>query len=99
MIIENHADEKISSSLDMALPYYLMASYAYYEESDPIFSDDYYDNLAKKILDNWDNIQHYHKNLLNKDMLKAGTFIGEYPSIVKDALKNMRECYKHNTLE
>ena len=45
-----------------------------------------------EILDNWDNIKHMHKYLLTKDMLIAGTYLGEYPNMVKGAVGNyMRE--------
>ena len=68
-----------------------MASYAYYVEDDPIFSDAFYDNLAKTILDNWDTITHRHRDVLSKDALEAGSFLGEYPSIVEGAVKSLRE--------
>ena len=48
--------------------------------------------IAKDILNNWDNIEHMHKYLLTKDMLEAGTYLGEYPNMVKGAVGNyMRE--------
>jgi len=68
-----------------------MASYAYYVEDDPIFSDAFYDNLAKTILEVLDDLAHQHKHLLNTDMLKAGSFVGEYPSIVSTALGSLRK--------
>ena len=67
---------------------YLMCSYAYYELDKPLISDTEFDMLAKEILDNWDNIEHMHKYLLTKDMLVAGTYLGEYPNIVKGAVGN-----------
>ena len=72
MNIGNHVTSLISANNNMAIPYYLMASYAYYKEDDPIFSDDFYDMLSKKILNNWDTIEHYHKHLLDEDSLTAG---------------------------
>lgn len=78
----------------MTVPYYLMASYAYYVEDDPIFTDGFYDALAKQILDNWDTITHRHRDVLSKDDLAAGSFLGEYPSIVEGALKSLRETPK-----
>lgn len=75
----------------MAVPYYLMASYAYYVQDDPIFTDGFYDTLAKRVLDNWDTITHRHRDVLNKDDLAAGSFLGEYPSIIEGALKSLRE--------
>lgn len=81
----------------MAVPYYLMASYAYYIQDDPIFTDGFYDTLAKRILDNWDNITHWHKNVLNKDDLEAGSFLGEYPGIVQGALASLRKVQPNTT--
>ena len=78
----------------MAVPFYLMASYAYYKEDDPILTDDFFDRLAKKILNNWDDINHYHKHLLDKEVLEAGSYLGEYPSIVQGALTSMRKRNK-----
>ena len=71
---------------------YLMGAYAYYELDKPLISDTEFDLLAKDILNNWDNIEHLHKYLLTKDMLEAGTYLGEYPNMVKGAVGNyMRE--------
>ena len=36
---------------------------------------------------------HYHKEYLNIDMLKAGTYIGEYPSRVEGAVEQVKEIY------
>tara|TARA_B100000780_G_C20831863_1_gene330547 strand:- start:182 stop:472 length:291 start_codon:yes stop_codon:yes gene_type:complete len=91
MIMDKIVMQAITKNINMTIPYYLMASYAYYEKDDPILSDDLYDKLAKKILNKWDDIEHYHKNILTKDMLEAGSFIGEYPSIVIGALESFRK--------
>lgn len=80
----------VDDNLNMSVPWYLMASYAYYEEDRPILSDSVFDRLARKILEFWDIIDHLHKDYLNEDMLKAGTFMGEYPSRVKFALQELR---------
>ena len=94
MNLSRHATKIITSNINMTVPYYLMASYAYYKEDDTIFSDDYYDLLAKKILKNWDDIEHYHKHLLSKDILEAGSFLGKYPTIVIDSLESLRKKKK-----
>ena len=80
----------VDDNLNMAVPWYLMASYAYYEEDRPILSDNVFDRLARKILEFWEVIDHLHKDYLNEDMLRAGTFMGEYPSRVKFALQEFR---------
>ena len=93
-MFDEHAKLLIEDNINMAVPYYLMASYAYYVQDDPIFSDGFYDSLAKKILDNWDTITHRHRDVINKDALKAGSFLGEYPSIIEGALQSLREQSK-----
>ena len=78
----------------MMVPWYLMASYAYYKEDRPIFTDSYFDSLSKELLKEYDNIEHRHKELISKDALEAGTYLGSYPSIVKGALQNVRQQFK-----
>ena len=71
---------------------YLMCAYEYYELDKQLIEDFEFDALTKEILDNRDNIEHMHKYLLTKDMLVAGTYLGEYPNMVKGAVGNyMRE--------
>ena len=93
-MFDEHARQLIDANINMTVPYYLMASYAYYVEDDPIFSDAFYDSLAKQILNNWDMITHWHRDVLSKDALEAGSFLGEYPSIVQGALKSLRASVK-----
>jgi NAD-dependent DNA ligase len=68
-----------------------MAAYAYYVEDDPILTDAQYDRLVKRMISNWDKIQHRHKELISLDTLKAGSYLGEYPSIVEGAVKQVRK--------
>ena len=90
-MLDDHAAKIFAKTINMMVPYYLMASYAYYKEDDPIFTDAFYDTLAKNMLAQWDNITHYHKAVINKDALAAGSFLGEYPSIIEGALKSLRK--------
>ncbi len=76
------------------VPWYLMASFAYYKQADPIFSDGFFDEMGKTMLECWDDIEHFHKNFITKDDLNAGTFLGQYPSRVEGGLKALREKYK-----
>ena len=67
---------------------YLMCSYAYYELNTNLISDQEFDQLGKDIFANYDNIEHMHKHLLTKEMLDAGTYLGEYPTMVRSATVN-----------
>jgi len=69
---------------------YLMCAYAYYIEDKPLISDGEFDELAKFILKNYDTIDHPHKKLVTKSDLKAGTYLGEYPLMVKGAVRSFR---------
>lgn len=80
--------------MNMIVPWYLMAAYAYYVDDDPIITDSVFDRLAKQMLDMWDMIDHVHKDLITKDMLEAGTYQGEYPSRIKYAVQALRSNIK-----
>ena len=92
--IEKACMDICDDSINMHIPWYLMAAYAYYVEDNPILEDKTFDMIAKRILNNWDEIEHFNKKCLSKDMLEAGTFLGEYPSRVKGALDNVRYAYR-----
>ncbi len=54
----------------MTVPLYLMMSYAYYKQDNPIAEDATFDKVAKILLKNYDMIKHHHKELIKKDSLK-----------------------------
>lgn len=59
-----------------------MCAFAYYQLDTNLIPDSEFDQLAKDILANYDNIEHMHKHLVTKKDLDAGTYLGEYPNIV-----------------
>ena len=89
--LDAYAATMFERNVNMMIPYYLMAAYAYYKDDDPIFSDAFFDNLAKTILERWDDIEHFHKDLLTKEDLVAGTYLGKYPERIKGGLRSLRE--------
>ena len=70
---------------------YLMCAYAYYVEDKPLISDMEFDKLAKYIKHNYDELMHVHKHLVTIDDLDAGTYLGQYPNRVKNAVSHYRE--------
>lgn len=82
--------DAIETSKNLLVPWYLMAAYAYYVEDKPIISDNMFDKMAKRMLESWEDIEHMHKHHITIDMLKAGTFLGEYPSRVEGAVEELR---------
>ena len=89
-MLDDYAAGIIAENINMMVPWYLMASYAYYIEDDPILTDGFYDDLAKTILAAWDDITHRHRDVIDRDALEAGSFLGEYPSIIQGAVAELR---------
>jgi len=75
--------------LKKSLQKYLMASYLYYIRYQSVMPDAEYDQLAKDLLEGWNNFKHQHKHLVSKEDLKAGTLFAlkddDYPLMVKAA--------------
>jgi len=92
-MLDDHIAKLFAKNINMMVPWYLMASYAYYEQDDAIFSDAFFDEMGKTMLACWDDIKHFHKEYITKGDLEAGTFLGKYPSRVEGALKSVRETY------
>ena len=78
---------------------YLMCSYAYYVEDKPLISDYEFDMLSKYIMQNYDKIDHFHKHLVTKGDLEAGTYLGKYPERVKGAVRHWRTIRKKPQLK
>lgn len=79
------------------VPYFLMASYLYYNINiESPMSDEEYDILCKRLYDEWDEIEHPHKHLIERDSLKSGTgyYINKYPMMVMGAALNWSNSYK-----
>jgi NAD-dependent DNA ligase len=89
-LYDERAAEIFADNINMMVPWYLMAAYAYYEQDDPILSDSFFDDLAKTLLAVWDDVEHRHKPYITVDMLNAGTYVGKYPGIVEGAVKELR---------
>lgn len=91
MLFDRVAENVIKKNINMLVPYYLMASYSYYKQDNPLFTDALFDNMGKQLLKEWDRVEHYHKHLITKDDLVAGSYLGEYPSIVEGAVNDFRQ--------
>jgi hypothetical protein len=92
-MLDDHAAKIFEKNINMMVPWYLMASYAYYIQDDAIFSDGFFDEMGKTMLACWNDIEHFHKDHISVDDLEAGTFLGEYPSRVEGGLASLREAY------
>ena len=75
--------------INRLVPFYLMSSYLYYKEDRQVLTDEDFDRLAKRLLDNWDKVEHMHKHLISKEDLQAGTgYAIKYSQRIINAAKN-----------
>lgn len=93
-MLDQYAQEIINTNANMMVPWYLISAYAYYVEDDPVVSDQFYDQLAEDLLFNYRFIDHVHKKFITADMLRSGTYLGLYPSIIKGAVQHLRNKMK-----
>ncbi len=92
MLFDVYMYREVTRSVHMYVPWYLMAAYAYYVEDDPVLSDAAFDGMAKKMLEQWGEIEHQHKHLITIDDLRAGTLLlAEYPLRVIGAVEKLKE--------
>jgi hypothetical protein len=75
--------------LNMLVPWYLMASYAYYVLDQSLLTDAQFDRMCSLLYQNWDMIDHRHKAWVDRDALRAGTGYHmaerDYPSMAVSA--------------
>lgn len=69
------AEQVIASDVNMLVPWYLIASYAYYILDEYIITDSYYDTICFLLMEELDavNIDHQHAHLCSMEALSAGT--------------------------
>lgn len=67
-----------------------MACYLYYVEDAPVISDALFDEMSKELLAKWGSVEHWHKDLINEDDLRAGTgYAIQYPARVVGAAREL----------
>jgi hypothetical protein len=92
-VFDAKLNSALSTSVNITVPWYLMASWAYYVEDAPILSDGAYDALCVRMRRRWMWISHWHKPLVSYDELIAGTCLlqaNKYPLRVVGALNQLR---------
>lgn len=83
----------IESSLNMLVPYFLSASYLYYIRDESLFSDALYDAICEALRENFDDLEHRHKHVIDRDALMAGTAFTlkaeDYPTMLTHAATSL----------
>lgn len=94
-LLDKMLADRLRESLNLSVPWYLMASHAYYDLDRPFLSDAAFDQLAKIMLMAWDRIEHPHKEWITKDDLEAGSLLRrDFPTITKDTTRRLLNEYQ-----
>ena len=92
--------EVVTRDANMLIAHYLIACHAYYVDDAPLISDQLFDEITKRLISEYENLTHTHKHHVSMDDLIAGTgYALTYPSIVKGAVRDMREKLLKGTLK
>ena len=71
---------------DALVSWFMIGSYAYYELDANVMSDYDFDFLVKRLKEEWNNINHPHKELITLTNLDSGSgYDIKFPSMVKGA--------------
>jgi hypothetical protein len=77
----------------LLVPWYLIASYAYYHLDESFMDDSAYDALCVRLNREWVLVQHRHKAIISRAALTATTAYNirrkDYPTIVQVAAAKM----------
>jgi hypothetical protein len=75
-----------SLPVNLLIPHYLMFSYLYYDRHVSPIPDPDYDALCKRLNEEWDQAEHRHKPLVDREALGAGTgFQLKYTNLIRGA--------------
>lgn len=101
VIVDNKLDHYVkglvANKINLAVSWWLIASYAYYLLDENLISDELFDELTQVIKLNFDTIEHVNKDLITEDRLSAGSAydIRVYPirvmSCTQQILTQMRK--------
>lgn len=91
IMLDELCRKKILFNAHLLVPWWIMAAYAYDVDDDPIISDGLFDHIAERLTNEWDEIEHWHKDLLDKTLLKSSIAInGKWPSRAIGSLEWLR---------
>lgn len=80
----------VGANVNLGVPWYLMAAYAYYELDTPFMDDADFDWLARELLHKWPHVQHRHKHLITEDDLRAGSLLTrDWPGLAMGAAEDL----------
>lgn len=86
---------------DNPVPIYIMSCYAYEELNDSFISDTTFDMLSRYLADNWGNLKHRHKHLIDEEGCAYTSSLtvsyDDLPNIIKETTKQILKDKNENS--
>lgn len=81
---EWEAKQVVDFNANMLVPWVLICSYAYYQLSRPLVSDELYDEWCRRLSRVWWRVKHRHKHLIDRGPTTCHVLLkeDEYPGMV-----------------
>lgn len=79
----------------LLVSHYLIASFNYYHLDQSPMTDQAFDRLCVRLLEQYDSIEHTHKHLISKDDLAAGSCFLPYEKFPSRVLNTAYDYYNH----
>ena len=90
-MLDEKCKEIITKSNTMLVPWWIISAWCY-EDGTPIISDGLFDSLAIQLDQMWDFIDHPHKKLLDRSILKSSIAInGKWPNMAIGSAKLLQK--------
>jgi len=102
--LDVYVKQLVATKINLAVSWWLIASYAYYILDETLISDELFDELTQVIKLNFDRIEHINKDLITEDRLSAGSAydLRLYPtrvmSVTQQLLEKMRQAYPNKKM-
>lgn len=73
---------------------YMVTSFLYYQMNRSVITDSEFDQLCKELDAGYDDFEHQHKHLVDREQFAAGTgYAIKYPLMVQGAARHMLDHY------
>lgn len=93
--VESNVSKVIKKEKSALVSWVLMLSYLYYICNDSVVTDTFFDHLMRELDANWDDVEHRHKHLIDREALSAGSLFTlkeeDYPLITRHSAMGIRD--------
>jgi len=81
---------RLRSNRNQLVPFYIAACFSYFEEGDPLISNQLFDKIALALAREYHQLDHHHKQWVSEEEVKAAVFLGQYPATTHKIVENLR---------